>query len=159
MKVVKCLRVSSSSTFYKCNDLYKYNNKNVVYIADVGTYNNERIYKYGISGKVFDREYNAHRKNFDHFDMKIIKITDNKDIIEELFEKELQIRNVHRSLIINNKKQTELFTINDHYSFIYLQKLLNRLIKDNPSYEVALCKKKIIRLEKEIKKLKDEIDI
>jgi 3-methyladenine DNA glycosylase Tag len=149
-------RVTCSSSFYKSNDLYKFNNKNVVYIADVGKYNNEHIFKYGISGKVFDREYNAHRKNFDYFDMKVIKITDNKDIIEELFEKELLIRNVHRSLIINKKKQTELFTINENYSFSYFQKLLNRLVKNNPSYEVSNCKKKIIDLEMQIKKLKQE---
>lgn len=157
MNTIKSIqRITCPATFYKYNDLYKFNNKNVVYIADVGKYNGEHIYKYGISGKVFEREYNAHRKNFEHFDMKIIKITDNKDIIEELFEKELLIRNMHRSLVINNKKQTELFTINENYSFIYFQKLLNRLIKNNPSYEVSKYKKKIIKLEKQIAQLKNE---
>lgn len=149
------LRVKCCSDFYKKNDLYKFNNKNVVYIADVGKYKNEHIYKYGISGKIFEREYNAHRKNFDNFDMKVIKITDNKDIIEDLFEKELMIRNLHRSIIINNKKQTELFTINENYSFDYLNKLLCRLIKNNPSYEVSKYIKKISVLKKEILILKN----
>ena len=109
---MSALRTKCCSHFYKKNDLYKFNNKNVVYIADVGKYNNEHIYKYGISGKIFEREYNAHRKNFENFDMRVIKITDNKDVIEDLFEKELMIRNLHRSLVINDKKQTELFLNN-----------------------------------------------
>lgn len=149
------VRVKCGSHFYKKNDLYKFNNKNVIYIADVGKYNGEQIYKYGISGKIFEREYNAHRKNFDHFDMKIIKVTDNKDIIEDLFEKELMIRNLHKSIVINNKKQTELFTINENYSFDYLNKLLCRLIKNNPSFEAAKYIKKITLLKKEISILKN----
>ena len=152
---MSAIRVKCGSHFYKKNDLYKFNNKNVIYIADVGKYNGEQIYKYGISGKIFEREYNAHRKNFDHFDMKIIKVTDNKDIIEDLFEKELMIRNLHKSLVINNKKQTELFTINENYSFDYLNKLLCRLIKNNPSFEASKYIKKITLLKKEISILKN----
>lgn len=151
---MSALRVKCFSTFYKKNDLYKFNNKNVIYIADVGKYNDEPIYKYGISGKIFEREYNVHRKNFEHFDMKVIKITDNKDVIEDLFEKELMIRNLHRTIVINDKKQTELFTINEQYSFDYLHKLLYRIIKNNPSYEVSKYKRKIEILEEEIKFLK-----
>jgi len=150
------LRVKCGSVFYKKNDLYKFNNKNVIYIADVGRYKDEHIYKYGISGKIFEREYNAHRKNFDHFDMKVIKITDNKDVIEELFEKELMIRNIHRTLTINNKKQTELFTVNENYSFDYLNKLLCRLIKNNPSFETAKNLKTIAKLKKELLLLQNQ---
>jgi hypothetical protein len=154
VNIVKTLRVNCGSSFYKNNDLYKFNNRNVIYISNVGNYKKEEIFKYGISGKIFEREYNAHRKNFDHFDMKIIKITDNKDIIEDLFEKELKIRDLHRTIVINGKKQTELFTINENYSFEYLEKLLNRLIEDNPSFESIQYKKKIASLEEEIKTLK-----
>jgi len=138
-------------SFYKNNDLYKFNNKNVIYVARVGIINNEEIYKYGISGKVFEREFNVHRKNFDNFEMKLIKITDNKEVVEDIFEKELLIRNLHRKIKINNKKQTELFTLNNNYTFNYINKLLNRIIEDNPTYSNIIYQEKIKNLEKELK--------
>lgn len=153
---LNCLPTEASvDNFYKDNDLYKYNNKNVVYIAYVGEINKEHIYKYGISGKIFEREFNAHRKNFDQFEMKTIKITDNKDIVEDIFEKEMLIRNIHRSLIINSKRQTELFTINKYYSFDYILRLLNRIIKDNPSSEIIKYKKIIEKLKLKLKSLQE----
>lgn len=138
-------------SFYTHNDLYKFDNKNVIYIAYVGNINSEPIYKYGKSAKLFEREYNAHRKNFDTFQMQCVKITDNKDIVEDLFEKELLIRDIHRQIVINSKRQTELFTTTDNYNFSYIIKMLGRLIKDNPSYEVAMLQKKIQQLERKIK--------
>ena len=138
-------------SFYRENDLYKFDNKNVIYVAYVGKYNNEQIFKYGIISKIFKREYLCHRKNFERFEMVSIKITDNKDVIEELFQKELLMRDLHRNLFINNKRQTELFTINDQYSYDYIQRLLMRIIRDNPSYEVAQLKKKIANLQIQLK--------
>lgn len=154
-KIIVCAEINNKTTssFYKKNDLYKYNNKNVIYIAYVGEINDEHIYKYGISGKVFEREFNSHRKHFNLFEMKTVKITDNKDIIEDIFEKEMLIRNIHRSIVINSKKQTELFTVNKSYSFNYIIKLLNRIINDNPSFETLKYIKKIKELEKKIEEL------
>lgn len=152
-------RLITTSSFYTDNDLYKYNNKNVMYIAYVGEINNEHIYKYGISGKVYEREYNSHRQNFDLFEMKIIKITDNKDVIEDIFEKEMLIRNIHRSIIINSKKQTELFTVNELYTFSYISKLFNRIIIDNPSFETIKYINKIKKLENQLEIIKLELEL
>lgn len=138
-------------SFYKENDLYKFDNKNVIYVAYVGRYNKEEIFKYGISSKIFKREYLQHRNNFTKFDMITVKITDNKDVVEELFEKELLIRDLHRKITINNKKQTELFTVNKDYSYEYINRLLTRIIRDNPSYEVAILKEKIAQLKIQLK--------
>jgi hypothetical protein len=130
-------------SFYRKNDITRFDNKNVIYVAYVGLYKKQEIYKYGKSVSVYDREYLKHRKAFTEFEMRHIKITDNKDIIEDLFEKELKIRNLHRSIVINNKKQTELFTINNDYDYDYIIKLLNRLIRTNPSYEVKKLQDKL----------------
>jgi hypothetical protein len=143
------------NTFYKANDLYKYDNKNVVYLAYIGRYDNEDIYKYGKSVKLFQREYKAHVKNFELFEMQHVYITDNKDIVEEIFKKELLIRNMNRSLTIYNKKQTELFATSGDYNLEYFNKMMKRIIKDNPSYEVSLLKEKIARLEANILSLKN----
>lgn len=145
------LRYRATTPFYKANDLYRYDNKNVIYCAYVGTYNNEPLYKYGKSAKLFEREYKAHRNNFDTFQMQFVKITDNKDVVEDMFEKELQIRDIHRSFVINSKKQTELFTVNDLYDIDYVHDLLVRIIRDNPSYEVKLLRQRIRRLQQQLK--------
>lgn len=144
---------SVHQTFYKENDLYRFDNKNVIYIAYVGCINNEQIFKYGKSAKLFQREFQSHRNNFNTFDMRLVKITDNKDVVEELFEKELLIRNIHRNLVINSKRQTELFTVTEEYNIEYIRKLLNRIIKNNPSYEVLMLKRKIEKLEAKLKNL------
>lgn len=142
-------------SFYKANDLYKFDHKNVVYMAYVGNVNGEEMFKYGKTCKLFEREYNAHRKNFERFDMHCVKITDNKDVVEELFEKELQIRNVHRTAIIKTKRQTELFTITEDYPLEYITNLLGRIVKDNPSYEVMMHKKRIEKLKTMIESLEN----
>lgn len=142
---------ASPNPFYKNNDLYRYDNKNVIYLAYVGIIDNEPIYKYGISSKLYQREFTAHRKHFDIFDMQLVKITDNKDIIEDLFEKEIKIRKIHRSLLINSKKQTELFTTTSEFDIEYIKRLMDRLVKDNPSYEVKMLKEKIAFLKRKQK--------
>lgn len=138
-------------SFYLDNDLYKFDNKNVVYIAYVGRHHNEPIFKYGKSSKLFQREYVAHRRTFDIFDMVTVKITDNKDIVEEMFERELMIRHLRRTLFIDTKKQTELFSITREFSYEYIEKLLSRIIEDHPSYEVEQLRKEIAELKMQLK--------
>ena len=146
---------SQYTAFYKGNDLYKYDNKNVIYLAYVGRYNNEDIFKYGKSVKLFQREYKTHVKNFEFFEMQHVYITDNKDIVEEILKRELLIRNLARTMVIQKKNQTELFATSDHYNLAYINRLIKRIIKDNPSYEVSLLKEKISRLESNILSLKN----
>jgi hypothetical protein len=145
----------SIAPFYQQNDLYKFDNKNVIYIAYVGNFNNEDVYKYGKSAKLFEREYNAHRRNFDTFNMQCVKITDNKDVIEDMLEKELLIRNMHRTITINSKKQTELFATSEAYPLEYVIRMLKRLIKDNPSFQVATLQAKVAMLKAKLKELSD----
>lgn len=139
------------SSFYKEHDLHKYDNKNVIYVAYIGNINNEPTYKYGKSAKLYEREYNAHRKNFDIFEMNYVRITDNKDVVEEIIEKEFKIRNIYRCHVINSKRQTELFTINEQYDLEYVLKLVNRVVKNNPSHEVQVLKEKLKKMHTKLK--------
>lgn len=129
--------------FYEKNDITKYDYKNVLYIAYVGKYDNKKIYKYGKSCNIYEREYMKHRKTFEKFKMCYIKISDNKDIIETLFEKELKIRNIHTNLKINKRNQTELFYVNKKYSLKYIINLLNRLAANNETAEIKRLKAKL----------------
>jgi len=65
----------------------EFDNKNVVYIAHIGTYNNEVLFKFGLSKNVFRRDYNEHQRDFEYFNMILIEETDNNNIVEELFLK------------------------------------------------------------------------
>ncbi len=145
-------------SFYKENDLYKYDNKNVIYLAYIGMIDGEEMYKYGKTYKLYEREYKAHRKNFDTFEMQYVKITDNKDVVEDILEKELQIRKIHRKAHIKNMNQTELFATTDEYDFQYVKKLLNRIVRDNPSHQVMLLKRKLDKLQSQNDLLQTEVD-
>jgi hypothetical protein len=145
------------NSFYKKNNITAFDNKNVIYLAFIGRYNNKNVYKYGKSVSVYEREFIKHRKYFDKFEMRYIKITDNKDIIESLFAKELKIRNLHTSITIKNKKQTELFYITKTYSFPYIIQLLNKLIIDNPSYQVQILQEKLKQAKYDLRILKSRL--
>lgn len=146
------------TSFYKENDLYKYDNKNVIYLAYVGIVNGEDMYKYGKTSKLYDREYKAHRKNFETFEMQYVKITDNKDVVEDLLEKELQMRKIHRKATIKSMNQTELFTTTEEYTFQYIKTMLNRIVRDNPSHQVMLLKRKLDKLQSQYDSLQSEIE-
>lgn len=152
------LNIIQRTSFYKENDLYKYDNKNVIYLAYVGIVNGEEMYKYGKTSKLYDREYKAHRKNFDIFEMQYVKITDNKDVVEDLLEKELQMRKIHRKATIKTMNQTELFTTTEDYTFQYIKKMLNRIARDNPSHQVMLLKRKLEKLQSQYDSLQNEIE-
>lgn len=137
-------------SFYKTHDLFKFHNKNVVYMAYVGKYNDKQVYKYGVSSNVYNREYLQHRKQFEEFTMCWIKTTANMTQAEDLFEKELKIRDLHLTMTINNKKQTELFSPSDDYSFDYLQRLFGRITRHVDKDIIQEVK----RLKKEVKTLK-----
>lgn len=119
----------SFTSFYKKSNLFRYDNQNVVYIAHVGVHQGNDLFKYGMSTDVFQREYLAHRANFKQFNMTYIGETNYKDKVETVFEKELKIRNVHKVLEINNKKQTELFITNDYYDYMFFETLMKDIIE------------------------------
>lgn len=143
----------SIQSFYKTNDAFKYSKQNVVYVAYVGKYNDQDHFKYGISTNIYQREYEQHRKNFEHFEMCLIKKAYNMHQAEDYLEKELKLRDLHRQLIIKNKKQTELFVTTDEYDYDFIRKLVNRVVRhaDKEILEdIRTLKKKIKSLEAEL---------
>jgi phage anti-repressor protein len=48
--------------FWNENQIDDYNNKNVIYVAFIGIFDNERIYKYGKSEQIYTREFKQHQK-------------------------------------------------------------------------------------------------
>jgi prophage antirepressor-like protein len=138
-----------------------YDNKKVVYIAYVGNYNNEEIFKYGISSEIFKRDYEQHRKSFDIFTMIYLKDTDNNEEIETLFEQNMKIKKLHRKLTINTKNQTELFTTTTVNTIDNAMKIMDELIDTKKLPAIVDANNKIVLLEQnnEIKKLELQVEL
>lgn len=132
-------------------------NKNVIYVAYVGLYGNKETYKYGKSSNFYKREQ-THRTNFDKFDIMNVYRTNYKDYVESTFEHELKIRKVHTSLIINSKKQIELFQPNDKYSYDYIMDLLEDIIDEYNYQDRNMMILEYERLQVEKLRLKLELE-
>lgn len=132
---------------YMDENITNYDNKNVLYFADVGNYDNERLIKYGGSGDVFRRVYNEHRIQFDTFKLLNVYETDNDRNIEKMFKKELKSRELSRSMLIKGKMQTELFSLIDNSSYVKMQSIMTELIKNNPLKALEDANAKIEKLE------------
>jgi len=115
-------------SFCEDNLITTYEGRNVIYVGFVGIYNNEHIFKYGISRRIFQRTVEEHTKTFGTFQLLYVKETDNKEHIEDAFGKELALRNLYRKLKINNTLQTELFTITIKHNIDSIINILDNLI-------------------------------
>ena len=123
--------------FYETNLISDYDNKNVIYIGDIGVQNNEQLYKFGKTSNIFTRDYNQHKKTFDKFDIIHIVECDNKDTVEQLFKKELTSKQLLRDLTINQKKQTELFATTNAYNINSIINMLKELVIKYPLQAIA----------------------
>lgn len=117
-------------SFYNDNAIYDYDNKLVLYIGYIGEINNESIFKYGQSNRIFKRDYIQHRKNFDIFELLFIIECDNKDEVEFKFEQDLKCKNLHRCLKINGHVYKELFTVSDIVPYNKIEQSLTNLVKN-----------------------------
>jgi hypothetical protein len=151
----RCAYAQPLHSFYNTHTLGKFDNKNVVYLAYVGRYNDLDIFKYGKSSNVYQREMTSHRKHFDTFEMYNIYLTNHKDHVETQLEKELKLRNMHLELVINNKKQTELFCTTPAFDIHAVDRIVRDIIQEFALSEAETRALEIekIRLEREIIKL------
>ena len=124
-----------SRTFYSKNPLFKVDKKNVLYIAYIGKYNDLDTYKYGKSTNVYNREMLSHRNSFPTFEMKHIYPTNLKDQVEVMLGQELKIRNIHKELVIKDRKHIELFQTTEEYTLPYILDLTEEIIKYNECQE------------------------
>jgi prophage antirepressor-like protein len=96
---------------YNKEMILKYHMRPVVYIIYVGKYNGIHLFKYGLTRDIMRRIYREHKKQFDT--CKVIYIGDcvNCEAVEQLFEDHMISLKLHREVVINDKNQTELFTV------------------------------------------------
>lgn len=98
-------------SFYNSVAISEFFMKAVMYIGYIGKRKNEHLFKYGLSRKMFERDYEQHSKHFDKFQVIFIGECNNCEQVESLFEKDMKMYGLHRQYTINSKKSIELFTI------------------------------------------------
>jgi len=113
---------------YNENMLLNYDKKNCVYIAYIGIHSNEPLYKFGMTSDIYRRQFKEHENTFDQFELIYVKETDNKEIVEEKFKKELQCKHLLRHLKIKNKSQVELFTITNIHNLDMIKEYMDNII-------------------------------
>ena len=103
-------------SFYDITQITSYYGKAVIYIAYIGKVEGEYMFKYGLSRKMFERDYKQHSKFFDDFKVMYIGETDNCEYIETVLENDLKMFALHRVCKINDNNQTELFAITEQHT-------------------------------------------
>ncbi len=146
---------------YEISDLKKLDKQNVLYIGYVGIHNNEQIFKFGKTGDII-RRIGEHQKSYETFNIQHVVLCDNKDEVENLFNKHLKIKKTHRSLIFNSSNDVELFAINDIFTLDEAKRVMDELVKTFKlpivsKYEqvITLLKNDVLHLRKENESLKD----
>lgn len=141
-------------SFYDNAKFSDYDKKSVIYIAYIGIHKNEHIFKYGISRNMFNRECKQHRKRFETFEVVYIGKTDNCIEIEKMLKNELVLRHLNRNIKINDKRQTELFTVTYEFTYQYFIKMTKSLITKHRLPAVEKADQKINDLETTIESYK-----
>lgn len=132
--------------FYDSASITEFFNVAVMYIAYIGFHYNQHIFKYGLSRNMFRRDYKEHRKLFDQFDVVFIGECDNCEQVEQLFEAEVMIRNLHRSFAVSGKNQTELFTVTTKHTYDYFIDFMKKLIHTHKLPAIAEANNQITTL-------------
>lgn len=145
----KILHIKS---FYDTDAISSFYMKSVLYIGYVGwikvKFGYEHIFKYGLSRNSFKRLHKDHIKTFGKFDVVYIGECHNCDHVETLFENDMVVRKLHRSLTFNGTKQTELFTISQSYSYIDAINHMKELIVKHALPAIKEAANQIVQLEK-----------
>lgn len=126
-------------SYYDDGLISKFDGKSVLYIGYIGVRKGVHMFKFGLSRKMFLRDYKQHRKTYGKFELLYVEECDNCQYIEELFKKELRARNLERNLIIGDKNKVELFTISNKFTHQYFIDLMKELIETHklPAIENA----------------------
>jgi hypothetical protein len=139
--------------FWNENQINDFEDKNVIYLAFIGIFNNERIYKLGRSENVYNREYKQHQKFYEIFKMKFVIECDNMNFVERAFKKFLKSINLYRNIEIKDNNITELFTINEKQNIDYIIDNLKKIVEENPLKSVKLLQDKLKEMKEYLKNL------
>lgn len=154
-------------SIYQNKNITDFDNKNTFYVSYIGIHNDEHMYKFGVTKRMFERDYYEHRKMFDTFDLIFLQEAINSNDVEHSFKKELKVRNINRIMSFNDKNLTELFTTTDEWDINEIINLITDLINSHPLKKISDLEFKnnqlehenqIIKLKLENEELKNKIN-
>jgi hypothetical protein len=99
----------ADNSYYDNLSITDYDGVNVIYVGYIGIHSGEQLYVYGYTNRLFQKDCEEYRKEFDEVTMVYIYRTDNNAQIIDKFRVELAFKKLNRKLIINNKEYTDLF--------------------------------------------------
>lgn len=113
--------------YYKT--LSSYYMKDVLYIAYIGKYYGEHLFKYGISNKSFKQDHKKYSDRLDEFEIVMIEECDACDRARLLFETHLEDHGFRRRKTLCGYSYTKLFTISTKYSHEYISNIMRRTVE------------------------------
>jgi hypothetical protein len=120
-------------SFYKDNNIYEFIGLNVVYIGVIGKYDGGYLLKFSLSKKIFEREYNQHKKVFgEQFKIIFVVQSDNNIVIEELFKKTIKSKKINIKINFSGKNRDELFTTTDDFTINDAKELMKKIVHTHP---------------------------
>ena len=126
----------NNECYFDENSIDNLQRKNVNYIGYVGTHDGKEIYKYGYSDDIEKRE-RQHIKDFGKFITKHVVLSDNNKKVEREFETHLKRHQLHTTMKINDKNQTELFYTTYEHNFNKLVDKMNSIANKNNSNKLT----------------------
>jgi prophage antirepressor-like protein len=147
------IKVNFDTSFFESvydmiNNPLIYDKVKVVYIAVIGIFESGFLCKFGISRRVFSRDFDEHQKTFgEQFKMIFIAETDNNEIVEENFKKAIVLKKLNRKLEFDGKMRTELFVTTTNFTPNDAKNLMMSLIEQYPLESNRIKDEKIKELE------------
>jgi prophage antirepressor-like protein len=142
------LDTSFIKSFYDDNSISDYFKLNVVYLAVIGMFDGGLLIKFGKSERIFDRDYNEHRKTFgNQFKIVCIIHTDNNKEVEEIFKQTIKAKGLDRKISFNVKERTELFVTSENFTMDNAIDLMKSISEKNQLPIVKEKEHKIKELE------------
>lgn len=109
----------------------------VLYVGEIGRVNVFRnrtlveanLYKYGITSNAYRRIAYSHMKNFEYFDLKVLRETMRNKAVEKMLTHTLKREQLHIKMDLKGHVHRELFYLTDPVSQLdWFQNLLDDLI-------------------------------
>jgi prophage antirepressor-like protein len=125
---------SQIENFYNKNNIITFFQANVFYLIVVGMFDGCYVIKFGHSMRIFERDYNEHKKTFGE-QSKVIFVaeTDNNILVETQFKKFLETKNALFEMEFGGKNRVELFKTSQNLSIEDTIEAAEMLIEKNPS--------------------------
>jgi prophage antirepressor-like protein len=140
--------ISFINSFYNDNNISDFLDTNVVYLMAIGIYNGGILIKYGKSSRIFERDFNEHKRTFgEQIKMLAIIPTDNNDEVETIFKKTIRAKGLDVKLEFNGKDRDELFVTNNNFTMEKAMELMQIIAEKNPLKSIKEKDEKIKELQ------------